>query len=125
MADVGYDLSTHRSMGLANLPHVECEAAVTMGCGDECPVPRAWRREYCRPRDLPPKQLRGVRDLIAEKVRALLAGLLKIRARRSVCVARLPNAAGRCAFQPGPAEPNAFSGHLVSGDATPRLGTPS
>src|SRR5438132_4896535 len=45
MREIGYDLSTHRSKGLGALPEVEFDAVVTMGCGDECPLVQAKRRE--------------------------------------------------------------------------------
>src|SRR3970282_2063010 len=44
MRELGYDLATHQSKSLADLPAVEFDAAVTMGCGDECPTLRAKRR---------------------------------------------------------------------------------
>jgi hypothetical protein len=34
MPELGYDLTCHRSKGLSELPDVEFEVAVTMGCGD-------------------------------------------------------------------------------------------
>ena len=37
MREKGYDLSAHRSKGLTDLPQIEWDAVVTMGCGDECP----------------------------------------------------------------------------------------
>jgi protein-tyrosine-phosphatase len=78
MREVGYDLTRHRSKGLSDLPDVEFDVAVTMGCGELCPPLRAKAREDwdvpC-PKALPPEQVRGVRDLIGEKVKALLAGL--------------------------------------------------
>ena len=40
---------------------------MTMGCGDECPTGRAKRRidwQIPDPKELPPEQFRGVRDLI-------------------------------------------------------------
>jgi protein-tyrosine-phosphatase len=49
-----------------------------MGCGDECPLVVAGRREDWQipdPRDMTPEQFRGVRDLIERKVRELLASL--------------------------------------------------
>ena len=49
-----------------------------MGCGDECPLLQARHREDWQipdPREMSPEQFRGVRDAIAEKVRALLARL--------------------------------------------------
>ena len=51
---------------------------MTMGCGDECPALRAKRREDWNipcPKEMPPDQFRAVRDLIGEKVKALLARL--------------------------------------------------
>src|SRR5438128_213918 len=45
MREVGYDLGVHESKGLGELPDVTFDVAVTMGCGDECPLVRAARRE--------------------------------------------------------------------------------
>jgi protein-tyrosine-phosphatase len=79
MAEVGYDLTRHRSKGLADLPAGEFEAVVGMGCGDEgCPLVPAKRHEEWGipdPKGMPPEQYREVRDLIEEKVKDLLAGL--------------------------------------------------
>jgi protein-tyrosine-phosphatase len=78
MREVGYDLTRHRSRSLAAVPDVEYDVAVTMGCGDECPLVRAGRREdwgIPDPKEMPPEQFRAVRDLIEQKVKALLAGL--------------------------------------------------
>ncbi len=49
-----------------------------MGCGDECPLVLAERREEWQipdPKDIPPEQYREVRDLIERKVKELLATL--------------------------------------------------
>ena len=49
-----------------------------MGCGDECPLVLAKRRvdwQIPDPKNLPPEEFRGVRDLIETKVQALLAEL--------------------------------------------------
>jgi protein-tyrosine-phosphatase len=78
MREIGYDLTAHTSKSLADIPDCEYEVAVTMGCGDACPQVRARRREDWAipdPRDMAPDGLRAVRDLIADKVRALLASL--------------------------------------------------
>src|ERR1017187_8970459 len=45
MKEIGYDLTTHASKSLDDLPKVEFDAAVTMGCGDECPFLQATTRE--------------------------------------------------------------------------------
>ena len=78
MREIGYDLTSHKSTSLAELPAVEFDVAVTMGCGDECPLVRAKRREDWNipdPKSLPPDEFRAIRGLIEEKVKTLIAGL--------------------------------------------------
>jgi protein-tyrosine-phosphatase len=78
MREVGYDLAAHTSKGLDEFNGKEFDAAVTMGCGDECPLVLAKRRVDWRipdPKELPPDQFNEVRDLIERKVRELLATL--------------------------------------------------
>jgi arsenate reductase len=78
MRDVGYDLTTHHSKGLEGFNGQEFDAAVTMGCGDECPLVRAKTRvdwQIPDPKELPPEKFNEVRDLIERKVKELLAGL--------------------------------------------------
>lgn len=78
MRELGYDLSTHASKGLDDFNGQEVEVAVTMGCGDECPLVLARRREDWQipdPRDMTPEQVREVRDLIETKVRELIQSL--------------------------------------------------
>ena len=79
MKEVGYDLTTHTSKSLDQFNGQEVEVAVTMGCGDECPLAWAKRREEWQipdPKEMPPEQYREVRDLIERKVKELLASLL-------------------------------------------------
>ena len=78
MKEVGYDLSTHASKSLAEFDGQEIAVAVTMGCGDECPLVKAARREEWQipdPKEMPADDYRKVRDLIEAKVKALLADL--------------------------------------------------
>jgi protein-tyrosine-phosphatase len=78
MRELGYDLSTHASKGLDAFNGQAIDVAVTMGCGDECPLVIAGRREDWKipdPREMTPEQFRGVRDLIEQKVLDLLATL--------------------------------------------------
>ena len=78
MREVGYDLTAHRSKALSDLPAGEYEVAVTMGCGDGCPMVRARRREEWAipdPKHLSGDEFRAVRDLIAQKVKGLLGTL--------------------------------------------------
>lgn len=78
MREVGYDLTTHASKGLSDFNGKEVDVAVTMGCGDECPLVLAKQRvdwQIPDPRDMTPEQFRGVRNLIEAKVKELLASL--------------------------------------------------
>lgn len=78
MREVGYDLTTHTSKSLDEFNGQDVEVAVTMGCGDECPLVKAKRREEWQipdPKEMPPEQYREVRDLIERKVKDLLASL--------------------------------------------------
>ena len=78
MQEIGYDLTTHNSKGLDAFNGQEVEVAVTMGCGDECPLIRAQRRldwKIPDPRDMTPDQFREVRNLIETKVVQLLETL--------------------------------------------------
>ncbi len=77
MKELGYDLTTHRSKALTDLPAGEFAVVVGMGCGDEgCPAIRADRHEEWDipdPKELPADEYRKVRDLIGRKVKELLA----------------------------------------------------
>ena len=78
MRELGYDLSQHQSKSLTDIPNVAYDAAVTMGCGDECPLVQTKLREDWQipdPKTLPPEEFRKVRDLIERKVKELLARL--------------------------------------------------
>jgi protein-tyrosine-phosphatase len=78
MRELGYDLGKHQSKSLDAIPNCEYDVTVTMGCGDACPLVNARRREDWQipdPKQMPPDEFRKVRDLIEQKVRALLGGL--------------------------------------------------
>ena len=78
MREVGYDLTTHSSKGLDEFNGQEFDAAVTMGCGDECPLVVARRRlewQIPDPKEMPPERFREVRGLIEAKVKELLQSL--------------------------------------------------
>jgi len=75
MRELGYDLSSHRSKSLSEIPDIEFDFVATLGCGDECPFVLAKQREdwdIPDPKDMPPKEFRAVRDLIEKKVKAAL-----------------------------------------------------
>lgn len=78
MRELGYDLARHRSKGLDELPDVEFDAAVTMGCGDACPHVRARVRDDWQipdPKHLQGDEFRQVRDMIAARVGQLIERL--------------------------------------------------
>jgi protein-tyrosine-phosphatase len=78
MKELGYDLTKHTSKGLEAFNGKEVDIAVTMGCGDECPLVLAKRRADWNipdPRDMTPEQFREVRDLIESKVKELIQSL--------------------------------------------------
>ena len=78
MQEVGYDLSEHVSKSLTEIPDVEYDFVATMGCGDECPVVRAKRREDWNipdPKNMSGEEFRAVRGIIESKVKELLRNL--------------------------------------------------
>jgi protein-tyrosine-phosphatase len=75
MQELGYDLTTHRSKSLSDIPDKEFDFVATMGCGDQCPFIRARRREdwdLPDPKEMEPDEFRRVRDLIETRVKLLL-----------------------------------------------------
>jgi arsenate reductase (thioredoxin) len=78
MEELGYDLSTHDSKSLKEIPQTEYDYIVTMGCGDSCPwVPAKNRIDWNipDPRNMEKSDFNQVRDLIKEKVQDLLRSL--------------------------------------------------
>lgn len=76
MKELGYDLSAHRSKSLDELPDVVFDYAITMGCGDACPLVKAKNRldwNIPDPRNMDEAAFRQVRDLISEKVKEIFA----------------------------------------------------
>ena len=77
MAELNYDLSTHSSKSLKEIPEVEFDYVVTMGCGDACPFVPAKNRldwQIPDPREMGPDDFRKVRDLISQKVKEIVLG---------------------------------------------------
>jgi protein-tyrosine-phosphatase len=78
MAELGYDLSSHHSKSLDDLPPGTFDFLATMGCGDSCPSLPALRREDWAlpdPRAMNPEDYRAVRDEIRARVRTMLEQL--------------------------------------------------
>ncbi len=75
MAEINYDLSTHDSKSLDEIPDIEYDAVVTMGCGDACPHIRAKRRvdwQIPDPKHMDAKEFAVIRDGIKERIEGLL-----------------------------------------------------
>ncbi len=75
MKELGYDLTAHNSKSLDDLPDIQFDYAVTMGCGDACPMVKATHRVdwvIPDPRDMDEAEFRTVRDLIGAKVKKLI-----------------------------------------------------
>jgi arsenate reductase len=75
MKEKGIDLSDKRPKGLNELPPIEMDYLITMGCEETCPAVPAkkiieW--EIPDPKGKPIDIFRKVRDLIEDKVRTLL-----------------------------------------------------
>jgi protein-tyrosine-phosphatase len=78
MKEIGYDMSTHKSKSLSDIPDIEYDYVITMGCGDACPYVRATHREdwgISDPKDMDEERFRKVRSTIEEKVKELVLGL--------------------------------------------------
>lgn len=79
MKELNYDLTKHHSKSLEEVKqYAPFDAVVTMGCGDACPWMPAkkfidW--QIPDPKNMERQQFNEVRDLIAEKVKTLLAAL--------------------------------------------------
>ena len=79
MHELNYDLSKHDSKSLQEVQqYAPFDAVVTMGCGDACPWMPAKRFidwQIPDPKHMETAAFNQVRDLISEKVKALLAAL--------------------------------------------------
>ena len=75
MRESGIDLSAAVPRKLTSELAAGAEMLITMGCGDECPFIKAKHHEDWNipdPRNMEDDDFRKVRDLIEEKVKALL-----------------------------------------------------
>src|SRR3954470_8484889 len=64
MKELGYNLELHQSKSLDDLPDVLFDYAITMGCGDACPLVRTTHRldwNIPDPRDMDETEFRKVR----------------------------------------------------------------
>jgi protein-tyrosine-phosphatase len=78
MEEKGYDLSSHRSKGLEEIPEGPYDAVITMGCGEECPfIPAEEHEDWSLPDPQDEEELRRVRDMIEQEVLELMEDLTK------------------------------------------------
>ena len=75
MAEIGYDLTEHKSKGLDGFSDLKFDYLITLGCNDKCPnIETKLRKEW----DIPdPKNMNledfyKVRDLIEKRVLSLI-----------------------------------------------------
>ena len=75
MSKLGYDLTVQESKSLDQVPQIEYEYAITMGCGDECPNVKSKFKEdwdVPDPKAMNPKDFERTRDFIEKKVKSLM-----------------------------------------------------
>jgi protein-tyrosine-phosphatase len=78
MREIGVDLSERRPQKLTPELAQRADLLVTMGCGDECPYfpgKRYLDWDLPDPKDQPLERVRETRELIGQRVRALVAEL--------------------------------------------------
>jgi protein-tyrosine-phosphatase len=78
MKETGYELSEHVSKSLSEIPDIEYDYVITMGCGDRCPFVNARKREDWKipdPKDMDEDDFRKVRDMIEDAVKKLLTNM--------------------------------------------------
>ena len=78
MSLLGYDLSQHVSKSLDEIPEVEYDYVVTMGCGDACPFVKAKNRldwQIPDPKHMDEEAFSEVRDQIRDQVSKLIKSL--------------------------------------------------
>ena len=75
MRQRGYDLTKHNSKSLDDIPPIEYEYVISMGCGEDCPyVPAKVREDWGipDPKHLSESEFNIICDYIEIKVRELL-----------------------------------------------------
>jgi len=75
MQETGYDLGTHKSKSLSDIPDIEYDFAITMGCGDECPHIRAKQRQDWAiqdPKNMNKQEFNKIRAIIEQKILSLI-----------------------------------------------------
>jgi protein-tyrosine-phosphatase len=80
MKGLGYDLTSHVSKSLDQIPQIKYDYVITMGCGDECPYVSTEKREDWQipdPKAMEMDEFKEVRNMIKNKVIRLIEGFEK------------------------------------------------
>ena len=75
MKEIGYDLSSHVSKSLDEIPQIKFDYVITMGCGDECPYVLTKEQEDWKipdPKAMAMEEFIDVRNAIKNKVIQLI-----------------------------------------------------
>jgi len=80
MKEKGIDVASQASKGLEDLPALQWDAVVTMGCGDACPHLPAEKRldwDLPDPKGKSAQEIRAIRDTIENHIKKLFGELEK------------------------------------------------
>ena len=75
MKEIGYDLTSHVSKSLNEIPQIKFDYVITMGCGDECPHVLTKEREDWEipdPKAMGMEEFIDVRNVIKNRVIELI-----------------------------------------------------
>ena len=78
MKSIGYDMTSHSSKSLDDIPQIKYDYVITMGCGDKCPLIQTNTRidwQIPDPKHLEIEQFNNVRDTIKNKVLELVEAI--------------------------------------------------
>jgi protein-tyrosine-phosphatase len=75
MKEIGYDLTIHQSKSLDDIPQIQWDYLIGMGCGDKCHYVATKNRiewNIPDPRNMDKEEFEKIRDLIERQVKELL-----------------------------------------------------
>jgi len=78
MKSIGYDMTSHSSKSLDDIPQIKYDYVITMGCGDKCPLIQTNTRidwQIPDPKHLEMARFNKVRDNIKNKVLELVEAI--------------------------------------------------
>ncbi len=81
MREIGLAIEDVPPKSLDQIPRVEYDLVVTMGCGDSCPQVSSKRTEEWQipdPKKMDEEGVREVRDLLREKVKTVIEKILSL-----------------------------------------------